>query len=45
MSRYPVRIALVDLDAPPSWWPEQAADHMTASEARQFAGTDGEANF
>ncbi|BDA45180.1 hypothetical protein COCOBI_06-6630 [Coccomyxa sp. Obi] len=39
--RYPVRIAVVDLDKPPSWWHEQAADHMTADEARAFAGTDG----
>ncbi len=40
--RYPVRIAVVNLDKPPRWWHEQAADHMTADEARAFAGTDGE---
>ncbi|CAL8469053.1 g8594 [Coccomyxa elongata] len=39
--RYPVRIAVVDLDKPPKWWHKQAADHMTANEARAFAGTDG----
>ncbi len=42
MGRYPVRMAVVDMDRPPAWWPEQAADHMTAAEARTFAGTDGE---
>ncbi|KAK9842105.1 hypothetical protein WJX81_008576 [Elliptochloris bilobata] len=36
-----VRVAVVDLDAPPRWWPQQAAEHMTATEARRFAGTDG----
>ena len=40
--RYPVRIAVVDLDKPPVWWHKQAADHITADEARAFAGTDGE---
>lgn len=40
--RYAVRVALVDLDAPPAWFlKRQAADHMTADEARAFAGTDG----
>ncbi|KAK9908354.1 hypothetical protein WJX75_006503 [Coccomyxa subellipsoidea] len=39
--RYPVRMAVVDLDSPPDWWHEQAGDHMTADEARAFAGTDG----
>ena len=41
--RYPVRVALLDLDAPPRWFQrEQARDHLTAAEARAFAGTDGE---
>lgn len=40
--RYPVRMALIELDAPPSWFvAQQAADHLTADEARAFAGTDG----
>lgn len=34
-------MAVVDLDSPPDWWHEQAGDHMTADEARAFAGTDG----
>ena len=41
LRRYPVRMAVIDLDRPPAWWPEQAGDHMTAAAARQFAGTDG----
>jgi hypothetical protein len=42
LRRYAVRLALVDLDAPPAWFRAlQAADHMTADEARAFAGTDG----
>lgn len=42
MRRYAVRVALVDLDAPPKWFVRhQAADHLTADEARAFAGTDG----
>lgn len=39
--RYHVRVAVVDLDTPPRWWAEQAAEHMTAKEARQFTGTSG----
>ena len=39
--RYEVRMALVDLDSPPIWWQQQAKEHMAASEARAFAGTDG----
>ena len=42
MGRYPVRMAVLDLDKPPAWWHEQAADHMTAAEARAYTGTDGE---
>lgn len=42
--RYPVRMALVQLDRPPAWFKRtQAGDHMTADEARAFAGTDGAA--
>ena len=40
--RYPVRMALIDLDNVPSWFSKQAGDHMTAAQARAFAGTDGE---
>jgi hypothetical protein len=39
--RYAVRMALVSLDAPPGWWKGQAADHLTADEARKLAETDG----
>jgi hypothetical protein len=36
-------MALVQLDAPPAWFQQQQQqDHMTAAEARAFAGTDGE---
>ena len=34
-------MAVVDLDAPPHWWPQQAAEHLSADAARHFAGTDG----
>lgn len=40
--RYPVRMALIDLDAPPSWWSSGANDNLTADEARALAGTKGE---
>lgn len=41
--RYPVRVAVIDLDTPPAWFSQrQAADHMTADLARQFASTNGE---
>lgn len=39
--RYPVRMALIDLDAPPTWFASQAADFLSAAEARRLAGTDG----
>ncbi|GLC77762.1 hypothetical protein PLESTB_000958100 [Pleodorina starrii] len=39
--RYAVRMAVLDLDNPPSWFKFQAKDHMTADEARKFAGTRG----
>ena len=40
---YPLRLAVVDLDAPPAWFARsgQAADHMTADQARARAGADG----
>ncbi|GFH16984.1 DUF1365-domain-containing protein, partial [Haematococcus lacustris] len=34
-------MALVSLDMPPTWFAHQASDHMTALEARQYAGTQG----
>ena len=39
--RYPVRMAVVDLDAAPTWWNSAANDSLTAAEARQMAGTKG----
>lgn len=42
--RYSVRYAVIDLDTPPSWFKRlQAHDHMTADEARKYAGTTGAA--
>eukprot|EP00803_Ostreobium_quekettii_P004625 evm.model.scf_672.1 EVM.evm.TU.scf_672.1 scf_672:490-3697(-) len=38
---YKVRMAVVDLDTPPSWWAQQAHDHWTADQARHFASTEG----
>ncbi|CAI5526229.1 unnamed protein product [Closterium sp. Naga37s-1] len=39
---YAVRYALVNLDAPPDWFSRSSArHHMSADEARSFAGTDG----
>ena len=40
---YPLRLAVVDLDAPPAWFARsgQAADHMTADQARARAGANG----
>ncbi|CAI5481997.1 unnamed protein product [Closterium sp. Yama58-4] len=39
---YAVRYALVNLDAPPDWFARSSArHHMSADEARSFAGTDG----
>ena len=40
---YPLRLAVVDLDAPPAWFARsgQAADHLTADQARARAGADG----
>jgi hypothetical protein len=42
-TRYAVRVAVIDLDAPPTWFAgsAQARDHMTAAQAREFAGTAG----
>ncbi|GAX84932.1 hypothetical protein CEUSTIGMA_g12353.t1 [Chlamydomonas eustigma] len=40
--RYPVRMAVIDLDDAPSWFKSsQSADHLTADEARRYAGTEG----
>eukprot|EP00882_Tetradesmus_deserticola_P033600 GHRQ01038398.1.p3 GENE.GHRQ01038398.1~~GHRQ01038398.1.p3 ORF type:complete len:120 (+),score=41.73 GHRQ01038398.1:319-678(+) len=40
---YPVRMALVDLQQQPAWFQQhQAADHMTAQQAQEFAATHGE---
>ena len=40
--RYKVRVAVVDLEAPPSWWQGASANsHLTANDARQLAGTTG----
>jgi len=39
--RYPVRMAVVDLDDPPAWWRRTAKDHLSADEARAFGGTAG----
>ncbi len=38
---YPVRMALINLDSPPSWWTPGAGDTLTADEARSTAGTAG----
>jgi DUF1365 family protein len=40
---YPLRLALVDLDAPPPWFTKsgQAADHISADAARARCGADG----
>ena len=44
LDRYPVRVAVIDLDRPPPWFISsgQATDHMDADKARRFAGTQGE---
>lgn len=39
--RYNVRVAVIDLDNPPPWFSKQAADHMSAQQARDFAQTSG----
>ena len=43
--RYPVRMAVVDLDQPPSWWKQapavQAGEWLDAGDARRLAGTSG----
>mmetsp|Transcript_14570 Transcript_14570/g.39446 ORF Transcript_14570/g.39446 Transcript_14570/m.39446 type:complete len:317 (-) Transcript_14570:567-1517(-) len=39
--RYNVRAAYIYLDDPPSWFSKQQHDHLTAQQAREFAGTDG----
>lgn len=35
-------MAVIGLDDPPAWFAAQSRDHMTADEARAFAGTAGE---
>lgn len=37
-----MRMAVVDLDDPPSWWSSQSKHHLSAHEARELAETDGE---
>lgn len=39
--KYPVRMAVIDLDNIPSWYSTTTADTMTADEARCLAGTSG----
>ena len=40
--RYPVRVALIDLDNPPGWWhPGEQDTHFSAAQAREIAGTEG----
>eukprot|EP00192_Tetraselmis_astigmatica_P014213 CAMPEP_0117676364 /NCGR_PEP_ID=MMETSP0804-20121206/16128_1 /TAXON_ID=1074897 /ORGANISM="Tetraselmis astigmatica, Strain CCMP880" /LENGTH=303 /DNA_ID=CAMNT_0005485487 /DNA_START=207 /DNA_END=1118 /DNA_ORIENTATION=+ len=39
--KYKVRLALLDLDNPPSWFQSQGADHLSAQEAREFANSSG----
>lgn len=38
---YQVRMAVVDLDSPPSWWARSKTDNLSAAEARRLAGTTG----
>lgn len=40
--RYPVRVAVIDLDNPPDWWESCTPEHLTADQARSTAGTTGE---
>ena len=40
--RYPVRMALIDLDDPPEWWNSRNSDFLTAQEARDLVSTKGE---
>ncbi|KAK9801897.1 hypothetical protein WJX73_009084 [Symbiochloris irregularis] len=39
--RYPVRLALINLDDVPGWWSSCQHEHLTAKEARQAASTEG----
>ena len=41
LRRYDVRMAFIHLDAPPIWFSISGEDHMSANEARNYAGTDG----
>ncbi|CAE7357532.1 unnamed protein product [Symbiodinium sp. CCMP2592] len=36
--KYPVRMALVDLDSPPAWWSEEPVPRLSAKEAREALG-------
>lgn len=42
--RYPVRMALIDLDNPPRWWGKINPDFLTAQEARDLVSMTGEAS-
>lgn len=42
---YPVRICMISLDRPPSWFKQQSRDHLSANEARTFAGTRGKVDL
>jgi len=39
--KYPVRMAVVDLDNPPHWWCSEPVARLSADAARVAAGTDG----
>eukprot|EP01025_Chloroclados_australasicus_P002819 TRINITY_DN10644_c0_g1_i1.p1 TRINITY_DN10644_c0_g1~~TRINITY_DN10644_c0_g1_i1.p1 ORF type:complete len:286 (+),score=16.48 TRINITY_DN10644_c0_g1_i1:70-927(+) len=38
---YEVRMAVINLDDPPTWFKNQSKDHFSADEARQMTGTAG----
>ena len=38
---YPVRVAVIDLDAPPPWFSLAAGGYMNADAARKLTGTSG----
>lgn len=38
---YPVRMAFINLDHPPTWWDSISNDTMTADEARAVTGSNG----
>jgi Protein of unknown function (DUF1365) len=43
--RYRVRVALIDLGMPPAWFQQQAHDHLSAKQAQEHAGTDGDVSI